>query len=127
MMLHLQGKECPVTVQMNWLPLFRMGQMVRFELVHLLFLGDLAPLRMMARQEDRIGMFPLSLGTLVKEELTVNVRKLSIVVCLVGACWVLDCLWYRKALLGCDLDGFLSLQSILIRRLAWVCALVMVK
>ena len=52
-------------------PFFRMGQMVHFELVHLLFLGvHLAPLHVMVKEEVLIGVSLLCLGTLVKEELT---------------------------------------------------------
>ena len=75
-------------------PLFRMGQMVHFELVHLLFLGvHLAPLHVMVREEDLIGVSLLCLGTLVKEELTLGVRKLGTVGCLVGAGQVSDSPW----------------------------------
>ena len=69
----------------NWFPLFRMGQMVHFEFVHLLFLGiDLAPLRMKVRVEVLVGVFLLYLGTWVKEELPLDLWKLSMVG-LVGA------------------------------------------
>ena len=58
-MLNFHGKECPVTIQMNWFHLLRMGHMVHFELVDLLLLGvDLEPLGKVVREEDQTGVSP---------------------------------------------------------------------
>ena len=81
-MLNLQDKECPVTVQMNWLPLFRM---VHFKLVDLFLSVNLAPMHMTVREENLIGVSPLCLGTLIKEDLTLGIQKLRMVGCLVWA------------------------------------------
>ena len=63
-------------------------------MVHLLLLDvDLTPLGKVVREEDLTGVSPWHMGILVKEELTLGVRKLSMASCLVGASLVLDGPW----------------------------------
>ena len=62
-MLNLQCKECPVTVQMSRFLLLRIGGIVHFVLVHLLLLGvDLTPLGRLVREEDLTGVSPWGTG-----------------------------------------------------------------